>query len=1018
MVKKSTSKSTPLKKVQSVDKEDKQSNVIDDKGEHASDISQSSYQTKDSTKKPFPIVAIGASAGGLEAFESFFKAINHDCGIAFVLIAHLDPTHVSLLPELLQKNSKMKIHQIQDGVQVQPNNVYVIPPNEGLSILNGILLLTDLPQPHGIKMPIDNFFSALAKDQKNNAVCIVLSGTGSDGTLGLKEVKSEAGLVMVQDEESAKYDGMPRSAISTGLADYILSPEKMPEQLMRYTKHAFHHNEPLISAINSSIPNALQKIYVILRARTDHDFSLYKKNTICRRIERRMNVHQIDDIVEYVKYLQGSDREVDILFKELLIGVTNFFRDEEAFDTLKNNYLHKLLVRKPENYTVRVWVAGCSTGEEAYSLAIILQECMLKMKRHFNVQIFGTDIDTNAINIARAGIYPESIQGNVSPERLKRYFTKEEDGRYIIKKAIREMLVFAPQDLIKDPPFTKLDIISCRNLLIYFGAELQKKLFPTFHYSLKQEGILFLGSSESIGQNSTLFTVLDKKWKIFNRQVSDLPFHPILDFPANYAKSELIESIVPETIRKAEEVSALQLVETILQQSNTPPCTIIDDACNVVYIHGRTGRFLEPAEGKVSVNVLEMARMGLKSHLAMAIRKVAMHKQEVVIRDIQIENGDEYLYVDLSVKPILEQSFMRGLMMVVFEEKSKPTQVGPDKALTIIKRSNGKSAEELELELQYVKENLQTTIEELETSNEELKSTNEELQSTNEELQSTNEKMETSKEELQSLNEETTTVNAELQSRIDELSHTNDDMKNLLDSTEIATLFLDVGLSIRRFTPKVIDIIPLTGSDAGRPITNFSTSLIDIELSKYGEKVLKDLSVVDKEVYSKDGRIYVMKVRPYRTINNLIDGVVITFVDITVRKKAEERLKLIEKNRSMWLENSPACTKILDADYNLQYMSTAGINTLKVDNVELLYGKPYPFGFYPESFRNAMMLKLNEATTTGSVVKLEDSILDVTGSELWYSSTIVPIYRENGLLDYIMIVSVDITERKNSVSTL
>jgi len=672
----------------------------------------------------FPIVAIGTSAGGLEAFESFFKVMPPDSDIAFILIAHLDPTHVSLLPELVQKRTKMSVYQIRDGMKVAPNHIYVIPPNNQLEILNGVLQLVELSKPRATNLPIDSFFRSLARDQGANAVCIILSGTGTDGTLGLKAIKGEVGMVMVQDEASAKYDGMPRSAISTGLADFVMSPDKMPEQLIKYTKHASFKGlrvfSPPEGAIES-IPNALQKIYITLRTKRDHDFSLYKKNTICRRIERRMNVHQIADINDYARYLQNSEREINILFKELLIGVTNFFRDAPAFDTLRDNFLPKMLANKPDGYTIRVWVAGCSSGEESYSLAIILQECMQSMKRHFNVQIFGTDIDEDAINMARAGLYPQSILADVSMARLDKFFRQEEGGQYRINKSIREMLVFAPQSVIKDPPFTKLDILSCRNLLIYLGPELQRKLLPVFHYSLKADGILFLGSSETIGQFSNLFSVLDKKWRLFSRQLASQLDRPMLHFPVSTSLIDQSQALIPGNIRKAEELSALQLAETILQRSNTPPCAIIDDACNVVYIHGRTGRFLEPAEGKVSVNILQMARDGIKSGLASAIRKVALHKQEVIQKGCQVNDGDSAVFVDLTVKPIHEQSVMRGLMMVVFDETSKPSKNEPSEQQVITKRLKGKSTEEMERELQDTRESLQTTIAELETLNEELK---------------------------------------------------------------------------------------------------------------------------------------------------------------------------------------------------------------------------------------------------------------------------------------------------------
>jgi two-component system CheB/CheR fusion protein len=839
----------------------------------------------------FPIVGIGASAGGLEALETFFKAMPANSGIGFVLVVHLDPTHISILPEILQKHTKMAVQHVEDGVRIEPDHVYVIPPNKDLTVLHGTLQLMELSQPRGVNLPIDSFYRSLAQDQERNAVCIILSGTGTDGTLGVKAIKGEVGMVMVQDEESAKYEGMPRSAISTGLVDYVLPPEQMPKQLIKYTRHATQRTAPRIATAEGPIPHALQKIFVLLRTRTEHDFSLYKKNTICRRIERRMNVHQIDDITDYVRYLQESDREAGILFKELLIGVTNFFRDPEAFEILQSKIIPQLLAGKPEDYAIRVWVPGCASGDEAYSIAILLHECMEQIGRHFHVQIFGTDIDDDAINAARAGLFPESIEVDVGPERIKRYFIKEADGQYRVKKLIREMLVFAPQNVIKDPPFTKLDLLCCRNLLIYLGTELQRRLLPIFHYSLKPDGILFLGSSETVGPATDLFAFASKKWKIFRRKTVTGQGHPALEFSGQPDTYQARDLEVPETVQRAEELSALQLVETILQQSNAPPCAIINDACNTVYIHGRTGKFLEPAEGKASVNIVEMARHGLRVELAAAIREVTTHKQETTYRGLQVQYNGGQLNLNLTVKPILEHIAMRGLMMVVFEETAerskreisslKPALVQPDSA----------SVEELAEKLQHTRESLQSTIEELETSNEELKSTNEELQSTNEELQSTNEELETSKEELQSLNEESATVNTELQARIDELSQANDDMKNLLDSTEIATIFLDTDLRVRRFTPSATDIIPLTSTDSGRPIKHLASKLIDADITEFGQQVLDDLVVREVEVASADKRNYVMRVRPYRTMANVIDGVVITFEDITQRKLAELRLR-------------------------------------------------------------------------------------------------------------------------------
>ena len=836
----------------------------------------------------FPIVGIGASAGGLETLGTFFEAMPVDAGIGFVVVVHLDPTHGSMLPQLLQKHTRMPVTQVQDGMPVEQDHVYVIPPNKKLTIRHGTLHLEDLVHPRSANLPIDTFFRSLAEDQGRDAVCIVLSGTGTDGTLGVKAIKGSVGMVMVQDEHSAKYDGMPKSAIATGLADYVLPPGEMPEQLVKYTRHVTRQAAPGAAAPEGPLPRALQKVLVHLRARTGHDFSQYKENTISRRIERRMNVHQIDDISEYARYLRESDREAGILFKELLIEVTSFFRDPEGFATLKATTLPGLLAGKPDDYSVRVWVPGCASGEEAYSLAIVLHECMAQMGRHFHVQIFGTDIDEDAITVARAGLYPESIRADVGPERLERYFTRQEDGQYQVNKVIRETLVFAPQSVIKDPPFTKLDLLSCRNLLIYLGTELQRRLLPIFHYSLKTDGILFLGSSETIGPATDLFDTYDKKWKIFRRKPSAVGVHAVLNFPAQREQHDAHGLEVPETIRMAEELSALQLVETILDESDAPPCVIINDAGNTVYIHGRTGRFLEPAEGKASVNIVEMARPGLKKELAAAIREVATHMQETVYRGLEVDYDGDKLFLNLTVKPILERVAMRGLKMVVFEETAVPTKPKEPRSKRVLMKRKGKGVAELERELQNANESLRTTIQQLEISNEQLQSANEELQSTNEELQSTNEELETSKEELQSLNEESTTVNAELQARIDELSRTHDDMKNLLDATEIATVFLDTELRVRRFTPKATDIIPLTRADVGRPVKDLASALVGVDFAQAGEQVLEDLAVRESEVASNNDRIYVMRARPYRTTSNVIEGVVITFEDITVRKRAEQ----------------------------------------------------------------------------------------------------------------------------------
>lgn len=876
------------------------------------------------------IVGIGASAGGLEALETFFKAMPDNSNIAFIVVVHLDPTHISLLPELLQRHTKMEVIKISDGMRVKANKIYVIPPSHHLSILNGELQLIE-PLNLRAKLPIDYFFRNLAQDQGGHAACIILSGTGSDGSLGLKEIKAEAGMVMVQSLASAKYDGMPQSAIATGMADYILAPEDMPEQLKLYFQHS-QSTELAVENNIKSLHNSLHKILILIRNQTGHDFSLYKKNTIIRRIERRMHVHQLKDIQDYLAFAQKNEQEISILFRELLIGVTRFFRDKEAFETLKNAILPQLLNNKPDNYAIRVWVPGCSSGEEAYSIAILLQECLLALKKNMTVQIFGTDIDEYAIAQARSGLYPINISDDVSAEYCQRYFIKKEN-QYRIKKSIRETLVFAIQNLIKDPPFTKLDLICCRNLLIYFGPELQKKILPIFHYSLKNDGILFLGSSETTGQSNHYFEILDKKWKIFKRRPQQDIIKSALHFSDNKSTLEMAENHPLSSISQLEELSALQLVESILKQSKVEPCAIIDNQQNIIYVHGCLGDYLEPAQGRVSNRILDMARSpALKNELAISIRKVALHKKEVHKKAIAIKHNSNETLIDLSITPLQDIGSLKDLMMVTFIKESIPTtpQTLATKNTPLAPAQGDTSS--LRQELESTRENLQSTIEELETSNEELKSSNEELQSTNEELQSTNEELETSKEELQSLNEESITVNAELRSHIDELSSINDDIKNLLDSTQIATIFLDTELKIRRYTPKMIGIINLVATDINRPIGHLASTLQNIKLADAAEQVLKTLDKIETEVHDDQNNIYRMRILPYRTTKNVIDGVVISFEEITALKHIETALREREQRYKSLFDHCPIAIVEVDISALAKYVEQHHLTDLETLN--------------------------------------------------------------------------------------
>ncbi|MGZ5050087.1 MAG: chemotaxis protein CheB [Methylobacter sp.] len=854
--------------------------------------------------KEFLIVGIGASAGGLEALQQFFRALPPDTNFAFIVVVHLDPNHGSLLSELLQKQTSTKVVQITDGMPVEPNRIYVIPPSKSLSIFHKKLHLAELELPHYSHLPIDFFFRSLAQDQHDKAVGIVLSGTGSDGSLGLTEIKAANGLVMVQDESSAQYDGMPKNAIKTGVADFILPPDKMPAQLVEYAQFQRGAQVTLINQQeNVEIP--LQKIFLLIRNQTGHDFSLYKKNTICRRIERRMQLHRIKNMADYVLFCEKNEQEVATLTKELFIGVTSFFRDPKSFEILQHEILPELLKQKPKDYVLRIWIPGCSTGEEAYSMAIIIQECLDNVEHHLNVQIFGTDINESAIDIARRGLYLSGINADVNPERLKRFFIKEDDS-YRIKKSIREMLVFAPHNVIKDPPFTKLDIISCRNLLIYFNSELQKKILPAFHYSLREDGIMVLGPSETTGQSDRFFTVLNKKWKIYRRNnlASFRPRPVTLGEAPHHSSIHHSDTKMPSTVQKSEDLSIVQLVEAILRQSSVPPCAIIDGQNNIVYVHGKLGKYLEPAEGKISVNIIDMVHHGLKVELMTAIRQVAQTRRKVQKKACAIQSNGARLSVNMTVSPILEYASIPGVIMVMFEDVMSET-VLPEEKSQPQQPAEAKEIETLQKQLDLTKQSLQITIEELESSNEELKSTNEELQSTNEELQSTNEELETSKEELQSLNEEALSVNAELQSRIDELQSANDDMKNLFDSTQIATLFLDINGCIRRFTPKVKELIKLEAADVGRPIAHFASTLPGLNLTAASSHVLKTLEKHESEHYDDNGHCFFVRILPYRTMNNVIAGVVINFENISLRKKAEQAVVDSEKRYKSLFDFSP-----------------------------------------------------------------------------------------------------------------
>lgn len=834
----------------------------------------------------FPIVGMGASAGGLEAFEAFFHACPAQMDMAFVLVSHLAPDHHSLLCEILQRCTSLTVSEATDQTPVVPNHIYIIPPNREMRIQQGVLQIFLSDQARGQRMPIDGFFSSLADDQAENAIGIILSGTASDGTLGLRAIFNAGGIGMVQTPATAKYDGMPQSAIHAGYATHILAVEEMPALLLKLVRQS-NLRQKMPTILTEEAHGKLDKILLHIRSHTGHDFSSYKKSTIGRRIGRRMAHHHIDDMAVYARFLEQNPQEVHALFKDMLINVTRFFRDAEAFAILKQDILPLLLADKPDDYVFRVWVAACASGEEAYSIAMLLRELMTELHLIFKVQIYATDIDDEAISVARSGLYLSSIAEDVSPERLRRFFTPV-DGRYKIKADIRDMVVFAVQSIIKDPPFTKLDLLSCRNLMIYLEQAQQARLIPSFYYALKPGGVLFLSGSESLLAYPELFSPLNRKWKFY--QANHTASKPSLTVMRSASIVPNLDTTpVKRVVSKVQSTGVAELSNHALLQLYAPASVTTNLRGDILYVHGDTSAYLRPPPGLMSTNVVDMARDPLQFHLRTALHAIAQGEM-TLNQPVALNLEHDTLNVVLSVRLLPssggDAAITDNLLLIGFQEIAKvaksaqPVESGDALAQQHI--------QDLERELTYAKANLQSIIEEQQATNEELKSTNEELQSTNEELQSSNEELETSKEELQSLNEETITVNSELNSKIEQLNVVQSDLKNLLDNVNAGTLFLDYHLNIRSYTRDAVKVYRLIASDVGRPLGDITSNLASDHLLDDLHRVLETLIPCEREVSAIDGTWYLARMKPYRTLDNLIDGVVLTFTDITQNREAAQ----------------------------------------------------------------------------------------------------------------------------------
>ncbi len=852
----------------------------------------------DPADKPFSVIGVGTSAGGLKALTAFFSALKPAdiARHAIIVVQHLEPDHGSILDELIQRHTKMKVREAVDGLPVQPGAAYIIPPNCDMALSDGILHLFEPSAPRGHRLPIDFFFRSLAQDLSSRAIGIVLSGAGSDGTEGLKAIKRAGGRTLVQSPVSADYDSMPRHAIDAGVADAVVSPADMPAALRSTAARSKMSGKAPAPAGQDFPEDFLKKICILVQNRTGHDFSQYKTKTLSRRIERRMTVQHIRQKNDLLLYLQRTPSEIDTLFQDFLIGVTSFFRDPEAFKVLEKKVIPEMLHSRAAGSYVRIWVPGCSTGEEAYSIGILLLEYAERLKTSFRVQIFATDIDRAAIAKARAGLFPASLAGAISPERLRRFFLHEPDGSYRIHKRVREMVIFSEQDLIKDPPFSRLDLISCRNLLIYLQGHLQKRVIRLFQYALNPHGLLFLGTSETTGDSPELFLPIDRTAKIY-RKNEELRIEPSAQvFPPLVERQILAPGSAARGLPASKNTLPPHLVERSLPAGTPLKAAIVTESGDVLYLHGQTERYLQPMpEGGARLNLLKMAHSGLRRALGLAFHKATSGRTNVTVHGIKVRNNGETTHVDIAIGPLEHETEVTKPHYLVIFEETLPAPAkrdsGPEPKAAPAKGGRSLVAR-LKAELTTKNEFLESTCEALETSNEELKSSNEEMQSMNEELQSTNEELETSKEELQSLNEELATLNAELQTKVIDLSKANNDINNLMAGTGIGTIFVDQNQLIQRFTPSAAHIINLIPADVGRPIGHIVTNLPAYDdLVADVQSVLDTLVPKEIEVQARDGGWFLLRIRPYRTLENVIAGAVITFIEITDIKKAGDAIK-------------------------------------------------------------------------------------------------------------------------------
>lgn len=954
-------------------------------------------QIENNKNLPTYYVGIGTSAGGLEALEEFFQNIPNNSGLGFIVVQHLSPDYKSMMVELLVRRTNMEVCQIEDGMLVEANKIYLIPPKKNLTIYHGQLFLTEQERKSILNLPIDIFFRSLAIDQMKKAIGIILSGTGSDGTLGIKAIKEQGGLVMVQDFTNAKFDGMPKSALATGLVDYVLDANKMGDALVKFVNHINIIKDEDI--LTDKTETDLAKILSVIRNQVNIDFSFYKPRTIIRRIERRINVNQLKDSAEYIKLLLYSKDEVEVLAREFLIGVTQFFRDKEAYMELEEKVIPFLFEQQKTGQPIRLWSVGCSTGEEAYSLAILCNEFMEKNNLNFDLKVFATDLDKEAIRVAGLGIYPESIVVDVTEKYLSKYFIQKH-GVYQVNEKIRQMVIFANHNITSDPPFSNIKLVVCRNLLIYFKSDVQQKVLNMFQYSLTKGGFLFLGSSESIMGVADTFDVVESKWKIFKykQEASFNSYRNLVSPLDSLPKSEKtnVQNIQSAYVNQKNS-STIDLYEQALA-CVSPVGVILDNENTIIHYLNDVQKYLSFPKGRPNYNFIDLLNPQLTMIMSNILHKVRKEKQHIKINKFKYVNGDTVSHLNLSARLIIITKTKAEYVLITIEEaetekveKDAPTFSYDDEAALRIK--------ELERELKYRDENLQTTIEELETSNEELQATNEELVSSNEELQSTN-------EELQSVNEELYTVNSQYQQKISELTELNNDINNLLNNTNIGTLFLDKNMIIRKFTSVITETLNIMDVDVGRPFSHITSKCNYPNLHKDVENVLDTLVTKEEEVHTNNDQWYLIKIRPYRHTDNSIHGILISQINIT----ALHRSRVTNMKLSKTVEQNPSGIVITDKDAKIEYINPKFTEISGYSIQECIGKNPniLKSGKQSQEFYKDMW----DALLSKGVWKGVFQNRHKNGHLYWEENTISTLRDDNGKIIHFVAIKQDITEQK------